>query len=356
MQRKALAPIPVPNKHDISCRIIGDPTPRDAPGAHAGYVFGIGLGRTGTHSLNSAFNILGYHSCHLPTLPTLPNLLIPSKSLKQAFLHYDGGTDSSVALHFRELHDQWPNSKFVLTVRDKTSWLRSCKKHFQRQSQKNKQQQELRLRLYGAICFDPLKWEQAAIMHMRQVLRFFSGKNMRSKLLILDIAGATDGWLDLCAFLNIPLARLGGRNLPILFPKIHTENQYLRSCEFACKKMQIGLLYLCKSHDSHSKQDKAVWIRRRCLLLKRGVLFVYRRPDTPLCSWEDKYNVKFAQMLPLEVSKCMHTSYQPQIILTLRNVHRLMENKKARSVLILGLDSSSMMENWCTAFQRCTRM
>ena len=68
-------------------------------------VFGIGLSRTGTKSLAAALNLLGIRTRYAITetsaVPFCP--------------------------HFDELY---PGSKFILTIRDKQSWLNSCGEHW----------------------------------------------------------------------------------------------------------------------------------------------------------------------------------------------------------------------------------
>lgn len=86
-------------------------------------VFGIGFGRTGTTSLTRALEILGYRVLHFPrpdlaVSPSLPRLW-------RLYFNVDGGTDTSVAVIFRELDRWFPGSRFIYTERDGPDWLRS---------------------------------------------------------------------------------------------------------------------------------------------------------------------------------------------------------------------------------------
>jgi hypothetical protein len=80
-------------------------------------IWGIGLTRTGTTSLNTALNILGYRSIHWPTTSDL--------------LHgnLQAATDESVAVVYKYLDFRHPGSKFILTERDEESWVRSTAAH-----------------------------------------------------------------------------------------------------------------------------------------------------------------------------------------------------------------------------------
>jgi hypothetical protein len=80
-------------------------------------IWGIGLTRTGTTSLNTALNLLGYKSIHWPTTAELLN-----GNLQAA-------TDESVGVVFKYLDFRHPGSKFILTERDEESWIRSTAAH-----------------------------------------------------------------------------------------------------------------------------------------------------------------------------------------------------------------------------------
>jgi sulfotransferase family protein len=84
-------------------------------------VWGIGLTRTGTKSLNTALEILGYKSRHWPTTRSL------------LYGELSAATDESVAAVYKYLDFAFPDSKFILTEREETSWLASTAKHRQTQ-------------------------------------------------------------------------------------------------------------------------------------------------------------------------------------------------------------------------------
>src|SRR5262249_42082869 len=81
------------------------------------HVWGIGLTRTGTSSLNRALSLLGYSSVHWPTTRQLLDD------------HLQAATDESVAAIFKVLDFKYPGSKFILTMRDEDDWVRSTEAH-----------------------------------------------------------------------------------------------------------------------------------------------------------------------------------------------------------------------------------
>ena len=131
--------------------VLGRPSPKEqAGGAYNGHVFGIGLGRTGTRSLTRSLNILGYYCVHQPDPKKMMN-----GDFESALFGYDAATDSSTAACFRRLAEAYPESKFILTVRDRGAWLRSCKRKFSvRPDAACGSKLRLRKLLYGNETFD----------------------------------------------------------------------------------------------------------------------------------------------------------------------------------------------------------
>ena len=162
---------------------------RDRPVANK--VFGIGLSKTGTTSLNAALNLLGIPSIHLP------HFLNQIKD-------FDGATDIPIAMAYQKLDQLYPGSKFILTIRHLRNWLRSCQLHQQRLEQIFEGQipdwlKELTIQCYGQWEFESAVWSNVYRRHLQSVVEYFQHK--RSQLLILDICGG-QGWQELCSFLN----------------------------------------------------------------------------------------------------------------------------------------------------------
>jgi len=150
-------------------------------------IFGIGLSKTGTTSLNRALEILGCSSVHCPLIPG------------QIEAH-DAATDISIAAQFERLDTEYPGSKFIYTVRDLDDWLDSCRHHWayhRRKFAQNKDLQRLHLSLYSSLTYDRDAFERGYMRHDARVRAYFSGR----ELLVMDIRGG-DGWDKLCPFLD----------------------------------------------------------------------------------------------------------------------------------------------------------
>jgi hypothetical protein len=93
-------------------------------------IFGIGLSRTGTKSLTSALHVLGLKAIHYPEDETTLRELTEGNYQFSLLEHFDGITDITVSAFYPQLDQLFPNSKFILTVRDKESWLKSLEKHW----------------------------------------------------------------------------------------------------------------------------------------------------------------------------------------------------------------------------------
>ena len=152
-------------------------------------IFGVGLSRTGTLTLTNALSILGFKSCHFPdTLKKVDD--------------FQGLTDSPIAAYFRKLDRDYPNSKFILTVRNVPDWLDSCAALWESHSKDfTGFVDEIHLRLYGRLDFDRDSFTRAYYHHVLDVISYFEG---RDDLLIIDICDG-EGWKLLCPFLDKPI-------------------------------------------------------------------------------------------------------------------------------------------------------
>ena len=163
-------------------------------------VFGIGFHKTGTTSLELALGQLGYRV----TGPNLVHSRMPSaqlwEKLKDLIDKFDAFQDNPWPIFFRELYAYRPESKFILTIRPTSEWIRSAVDFFGPNST------PMRERIYGFG--SPLGHESEYVKryekHNADVLDFFSDKH--GSLLVMNLA-AGDGWSELCAF-------LGSREVP----------------------------------------------------------------------------------------------------------------------------------------------
>ena len=97
-------------------------------------IIGAGVGRTGTYSLKLAINQIGLGPCHhmeevLHNMPAQVPLWSAASSGQADWLRIYSGYKSAVdwptACFFRELAREFPEAKFVLTLRDPERWADS---------------------------------------------------------------------------------------------------------------------------------------------------------------------------------------------------------------------------------------
>ena len=143
----------------------------------ANKVFGIGLSHTGQHHLSELLNLMGIPTIHFPF------------DLKQ-IEHFDGASDLPVALAYRELDLLYPDSLFVLTIRERNDWLRSYQRAKIQLEQNKKmsispQIKAAEKRCFGSIDFDASLWFEAYERHLDDVKNYF--RNREKDLLVLDV-------------------------------------------------------------------------------------------------------------------------------------------------------------------------
>jgi hypothetical protein len=97
-------------------------------------VIGTGVGRTGTYSLKLAINQLGMGPCHhmeevlhnMPVqVPLWSAVLDGGPDWQAIYSGYESAVDWPTAAFFRELIEEYPTAKFVLTHRNPESWANS---------------------------------------------------------------------------------------------------------------------------------------------------------------------------------------------------------------------------------------
>lgn len=158
-------------------------------------VFCIGFHKTGTTSLGSALEILGYNVCG--TSRELESDLLKNNmnSLFEKVRKYDAFQDNPWPIYYKELDEYFPKSKFILTIRDEEKWISSVVKHF------GDQDTIMREIIYGHG--HPLNHEDVYIeryrKHNKEVKDYFSERP--NDILILSLENG-DGWEMICEFLN----------------------------------------------------------------------------------------------------------------------------------------------------------
>lgn len=149
-------------------------------------IFGIGLSKTGTTSLFEAMRILGYSSKHY--------LQNPDIQIKA----HDFLCDMPIQTRYHHYDNCYLNSKFILTIRDKKSWLKSCFYHFRHHSN-NSQQLSYRIEQMGVDKYDEVIFSKAYDNHFERAKNYF--KDRQDDFLIIDICNG-QGWDVLCSFLD----------------------------------------------------------------------------------------------------------------------------------------------------------
>lgn len=198
-------------------------------------IFGIGLSRTGTTSLNAALKELGYRTLHfsLPAYaqrdrlfglpPVCPQAargwqerFILSRELKaqrakdvrSIFNNYDAFCDLPFPLFYQELDERFPGSKFILTTRPLNAWLKSMNWLIEEGRDvwnHGYLDRELLFDAYGTHQFNPTVLTKAWHRHHDAVRGYFADRS--DDLLVMDMAAGDFTFEKLCSFLGSePLA------------------------------------------------------------------------------------------------------------------------------------------------------
>ncbi|HXX53057.1 MAG TPA: sulfotransferase [Thermodesulfovibrionales bacterium] len=165
-------------------------------------IFNIGFNKSGTTSLSAALNILGIRTIHyMHEGDRLIDIIRDNKKNNRKLLRgledIDGFSDFAGIL-FQELDKQYPNSKFILTIRDMDEWLASREKHVTRRKKDRRYR-------FEPLTVDREAWKKRRAEFVQQVSEYF--KDRPSDLLIIDIC-AGEGWEKLCPFLGVPIPRV----------------------------------------------------------------------------------------------------------------------------------------------------
>lgn len=175
----------------------------------------IGMHKTGTSSLGLALLELGYKVLGART--DLADLLLENQidQVLETTEPFDALQDVPWALLFKELDQKYPNSKFILTKRNETSWLNSVSAHFA----------DIEIPLHRWIYGHGVAKGQEAVYlekyraHYKEVESYF--KDRPEDIISIDFAKG-DGWPKLCNFLNkeipnkpFPYANKGKHTLTI---------------------------------------------------------------------------------------------------------------------------------------------
>ncbi len=216
-------------------------------------VFGIGLSRTGTTSLTGALEILGYRTSHWEDHDQINQHLIQNQFTLDLLEYYDAITDNPIPSIYQELDKAYPNSKFVLTVRDFDSWLKSVEQHHLVNVGPTFPSFNTKL-CFGSWYFDEKQFTRTYYEHEEEVKAYF--KDRPGDLLIINICDG-EGWEKLCPFLGqgIPSIAFPHQNqmdysrnqIPNVHPEQKWKNRKNPTDEAQALRHELDAIYASKS-------------------------------------------------------------------------------------------------------------
>jgi len=172
-------------------------------------IFGIGLSRTGTHSLVAALRRLGYKAIHFP------------KDLRVFDGDMDAGADLSVVANYKMLDAKYPGSKFIYTVRDEVTWMASCRKQWEVAPPVfGRRSYEYCCAVYGTPPdYNPAVFAKVRRVLERDIIQHFAGRGQ--DVLILNICEGADAslWSALGLFLGKDVKHLLDEPFPCIDPR-----------------------------------------------------------------------------------------------------------------------------------------
>lgn len=169
-------------------------------------IFCIGLNKTGTTSLLQAFLRLGIRTCdglaNRFDRGAFSALADKAALVESHFADYVAFEDVPWPAVWRDLYNRYPQARFILTTRNRDSWLRSVLAHF------GEIHDPIHQWIYGSAC--PVgheeSWLEVFDTHNAAVLAFFAAQSSARFLHIAidDGTPAEDVSRQLCSFLGVP--------------------------------------------------------------------------------------------------------------------------------------------------------
>lgn len=187
---------------------------------HRGKVFGLGLSKTGSTSLRTALDRLGWSRASAMDLEFVPRAVhrlranatatpasdAPSDALAplRDFLdETDAATDLPTALFAPELLAAYPDALFVLTTRPPLEWWRSASRQMSTPFGFDTPIGANRALAYGDVEPREYLWTKRYVAHAVETMRAIPCE----RLLLMDIVGwrgRSEGWDKLAGFLGVP--------------------------------------------------------------------------------------------------------------------------------------------------------
>ena len=163
-------------------------------------VLGIGLNKTGTSSLHRALETLGYRSLHWGGPETRAKVRRAMEEDRAMLTYLDPEIEAitdleEVTYNFDLADQQYPDARFILTVRDLDEWLYSRRRHVER----NRAAKAAGTYAGSFLELDEPAWSADYREHDARVREHFAGRP--DDLLVLNVT-AGEGWEPLCRFLG----------------------------------------------------------------------------------------------------------------------------------------------------------
>ena len=202
-------------------------------------IIGAGFGRTGTLSMKSALELLGFGPCyHMAEVISHPSFAEHwlnaaegrAVNWDMVFQNYLSAVDWPACSYYREQAEHFPDAKVILTVRDLNSWFESCQAtifnimkappemvppHFAHVAKVARKL--VAENTFGGRLDDREHCISVHKAHIEEVKRLIPA----TRLLVFEVK---QGWEPLCKFLNVavpetPFPRVNdresfGKNLP----------------------------------------------------------------------------------------------------------------------------------------------
>jgi len=171
-------------------------------------IFGIGMQKTATTSLDAALKILGFDSAHWIDGKWAVAILreMRERGRSETLERHYALCDLPIAILFRELDRAYPGSKFILTVRDEVDWLVSTRDHwsyehntFRRDWDRWPAANAIHRATYGQTHFDAETMLSRYRRHNAEVREYF--RNRPNQFLEMNMSKGA-AWRELCPFVE----------------------------------------------------------------------------------------------------------------------------------------------------------
>lgn len=162
-------------------------------------IINVGMEKTGTTSIASALEKLGYSVQGQDLTAFLLNISREEmlEAARGQLLSHDALQDYPWFLIYRELEQEYPDAKFILTERDPEKWIASCENYY-----RGYLRPPLKV-VFGHAAVTPENRDHFLSVykdHNTHVRSYFADKP--DKLLIMDLSKG-DGWDKLCKFIGV---------------------------------------------------------------------------------------------------------------------------------------------------------